>query len=87
MRRCWTLATLSFKSPLGLSPWGEHGFKEKPRTSQLPVHKLQNGQPPPGESLCMEKRGDEVERRRPERRRMVRRRGNIAGCHDEKAGE
>lgn len=33
------------------------------------------------------KRGDEVERERLGRRRMVRRRGNIAGCHDEEAGE
>lgn len=48
--------TLSFKSPLSLSPWGEHGFREKPRTSQLPVHKPPNGQPPPGESLYTEKK-------------------------------
>lgn len=32
-------AAQSFKSPSGFSPWGEHGFSEKPRTSQLPVHK------------------------------------------------
>lgn len=77
MRRCWTTATLSFDSPLGLSPSGEHGFREKPLTAQLPVYRPTTGQPAPGESLTWGKGGVEVKRRRAGRRRMVSRRGTI----------
>lgn len=45
-----------FRVPLGLSPRGEYGFREKPRASQLPVHKPPSGQPSPGESLYTEKK-------------------------------
>lgn len=44
------------QGPLGLSPGGVYGFREKPRTSQLPVHKPPSGQPSPGESLYTEKK-------------------------------
>lgn len=73
------------RQPLGLSLWGGYGFREKPRSEQLPVRKPQSDQPSPGESLY----GDEKKKRPPtgETETGEKRDGKRkhSGCHDEVA--
>lgn len=74
----------ALQEPLGLSPWGRYGFREKnhaPGNCQSTRFQsnrhLEN-------HFTQTKTGDESERR-PARKSMMWRKGNIAGCHDEQA--
>lgn len=78
MRRCWMSATLCFKSPRGLSLLGEYGFGRNHAPVDCQSTSLQVAK------LYLE---NHFAKERTGRERMVRRRGNIAGCYDDQARE
>lgn len=74
---------LHFKSPWAAVLGVGTGLGKKTHTRQLPVHKPQSNRHLENH-FTQTKTGDESEKR-PARKSMMWRRGNIAGCHDEQA--
>lgn len=75
----------ALRQPLGLSPCSGYGFREKPRSGRLPVHKPLSDQPSPGESLYgVKKKKKAVNWREGDGEKRVGERKH-SGCHDEVA--
>lgn len=86
MRRCWTSATLCFECPWASVPGVSTGLGRNHAPVNCQSTSLRVANLHLENHFTQRKRGDEHKRRRPGRRRMVRRRGNRAGCHGEEAG-
>lgn len=74
----------ALRRPMGPSPWGGYGCREKPRSGRLPVRKPLSDQPSPGESLYGDKKKAE-NRREGDRREERDGKRKHSGCHDEVA--